>query len=226
MKQLFLISLLTLQFFGISFSQESDNNDSLVYNWKEEPSAEGVLMYELAELKVQSYISGAPLNFRPRFNYIGYEQSYSVKWSKCSTIGFVVRGLFGGTEVVDYSKYSLKGFRTGLKYGYKIRILNRIILEPNCMVEYGNLRIKDKTADSKLSNNSLNLGLNFDLRFIPIINLTAGTACVVGLSAGYLWKVPNHEWTASKNFNSQISAQPINWSGWYFGVKLGIIDFS
>jgi len=186
-------------------------------------TSDASVIYQYANLKPETFVNGASLNTMNNLNYIGYEQSYSLKWAKGPSFGFNVYGLIGNSEVIQYNKYALRGFRSGIRVGNKFNFFNRVILEPNATAEYGNLRIKDKTADSRLKNNSMNLGINLDLRILPYTNPNYGTSASIVFCAGYLWKVPNNGWIASKNFNSQISAQPFNWSGWYFSVKIGVL---
>jgi len=204
-------------------AQEIEKTDSLSLSWREKDCAEIFLIYEFTDYKVVAYLDETELSFNKQLNYIGFEESYVSQFAKGSTLGFNIYGLIGGAEVINHSKYSLRGFRSGLKYGYKFRIANRIVFEPNVKAQYANLRVKDKTTGSKLKNNTINLGLNFDLGVIPYLNISERMALVCTVTGGYLWKIPNNGWIASRGFNSQISAEPANWSGWYFGVKLGII---
>jgi len=225
MNPIALISLLNLIFALTTYSQDSEFSDSLSPNWKDLPSAEHSATYHFTTFDLQSFVNGAELQLNENLNFVGFEYSGSTKFCKGPFLGFGVYNMIANTVVINYNKYKLSGTRAGLRFGYKCRFLNRIIFEPAGIVEYGNFRIQDKTADSKLNNNSLNLGLEFSFKAIPYINFSNKFALCIGFFGGYLWKVPNKEWIASRHFDSQISADPLNWSGWNFGFKIGVVEF-
>jgi hypothetical protein len=223
MARFFLFLVFTINFVKQNYGQDSTNVAVELGDWRNAPSSDHSFNYSQTKVDLNANLNGLALQFDESLHFIGYENTFSSKFGKGIFMGVGVHDLVGNSLIIDFNKYKFNALRAGLRFGYKILILNRIVLEPAGIIEYASFQLKDITADSKLKNNSLNLGFTLGLKVIPYINITDEFAIYLGASIGYLAKVPNKEWFGSRNFDSHVSAQPFNWSGWNFGIKIGMI---
>ena len=223
MTRFFLFLVLTIIFVKQNYAQDSTNVAVELGDWRNAPSSDHSFNYSQTKVDLSANLNGLPLEFEENLHFIGYENTFSSKFGKGLFVGVGVHDLVGNSLIIDFNKYKFNALRAGLRFGYKFLILNRVVVEPAGIIEYASFQIKDLTAASKLKNNTLNLGFAFGLKVIPYINITDEFAVYLGASLGYLAKVPNKEWFASRNFDSQVAAQPFNWSGWNFGIKIGMI---
>ena len=197
-------------------------DQTLILNERNGSSGEGGVSYEFTFQNISSSANSTPLEFRPSLQYLKYEQSYSRGWVQGPSVGISVHGLLGGSATSENIKYRLKGFRGGLRIGYKFRFWKLFVLEPNSLIQYGNLRIKETGSNNKIITQSLNFMTNLDTRFI--IKMKNFQDIQIGFSTGYLFDPFDHSWKDSKKSNGSLSANDINLSGWYFGIQLLFID--
>ena len=148
-RNLTLILLFIGYLNNLSAQDSISVNDAIVLNERNSPTGEGGLGYEFSNHKVLADLNGTPLSFNENLQYIKYEQSYSKGWLQGFTGGITLHGLLGGNAILNDSKYKLKGFRGGIRFGYKLRIRKIITIEPNTLVQYGNLRITEKNSKIK-----------------------------------------------------------------------------
>ena len=221
----FLIVFLTL---NISWAQETDSIVYIQTDWKKNSAGEGMISYEFSNPQIIGYYDSTQIGFFKNRHFLGWEQSYSSKWSKGSSAGIRINWLIGGKDQIESQKLKLKGFRFGMSYGYKLKLFEFLTIEPNICTEYGNFRIKNVSSKSKIKTHGLNLCGNIDLRimFKPFDN-GYGTGTVtplLSLSFGYLWNPFNSNWSGTADSKAELSAPQISWSGWCFKIKFGMIQ--
>lgn len=221
-RNLILIFILISCINNLSAQDSIYVNDVLVLNERNSPTGEGGLGYEFSNIQVLANLNGTPLQFKNNLQYIRYEQSFSKGWLHGFTTGITLHGLLGGSTIINDSKYKLKGFRGGMRLGYKLRIGKIITIEPNTIVQYGNLRVTEKNSKNKIKSHGLNLAANLDTRII--VKSRNFQDMTIGISGGYMLDAIPHVWVESKKSDYSLNAEKINWSGFYFGMQIMFVD--